>query len=92
LDIPVKYTTSQKSRHNVGLQVEVATHIFDRKAANCLLAAKKIKVHDPRLVYVYYNTLYRLRFAAAMHAQSCSQAWHPLDFLHFISMPNKTWF
>jgi hypothetical protein len=30
----------------------LATHIFDRKAANCLLAAKKIKMHDPILAYI----------------------------------------
>ncbi len=35
--------------------------------------------------------LYKPRFAATMHAWSCSQACDTIDFLHSMGMPNKSW-
>ena len=66
LDIPVPYTTSQKSRHNVSLQPIFLTEkqqtvCWQRKNLRCMILD-------------YHIYIYAQRFAAAVHARSCSPA------------------
>ena len=71
---------------NEQTQCRRQTQFFDKGAANSLLAAKKL-----RCMILHYPAMksYKRTFVAAIHARNCSGVWCTLDFIDFISIPQK---